>query len=335
MKLQCHLVNENRDFRLCIFDFLDCSILLHRARPVGQTAHMRIATAAYPLDVLPDWAAYEDKLTAWVDEAASHGAQLLVFPEYGAMELATLAGLDVAGDLEASLHAVAERLPEADALHAHLAAQHAVHILAASGPATQDLPQGVTRPVNRARLFAPGGAVGVQDKQIMTRFEAEVWNVVPGGGLQVFDTALGKIGILICYDAEFPLLGHALAACDVICVPSVTETLAGYWRVRIGAMARALGNQCITAMASCVGNADWSEALGTSYGTGGIFAPPDTGFPEPGILALGQMNVPGWTFAEVNLDLIKTLRSDGTVINQADWPHQSGRDGPAPLIPLR
>ena len=46
-------------------------------------------------------------------QAAGQGAELLVFPEYGAMELATLAGLEVAGDLEASLFAVSDRLPEA------------------------------------------------------------------------------------------------------------------------------------------------------------------------------------------------------------------------------
>lgn len=74
------------------------------------------------------------------------------FPEYGAMELATLAGLDVAGDLEASLHAVAQRLKQADAIHAVLARDHGVHFLAASGPA-----YGKTRPVNRACLITPTG----------------------------------------------------------------------------------------------------------------------------------------------------------------------------------
>ncbi|MEX0309441.1 MAG: nitrilase-related carbon-nitrogen hydrolase, partial [Tateyamaria sp.] len=164
---------------------------------------MKIATAAYPLDVLPDWAAYEDKLTSWVTEAADAGADLLVFPEYGAMELATLAGLDVAGNLEASLHAVAERMPDADALHRHLASQFNVHILGASGPATAGLPAGAVRPVYRARLFSPSGRSGVQDNQIMTRVEAEVWNVVPGGPLQMFESILGRIGVLICYDCEF------------------------------------------------------------------------------------------------------------------------------------
>ena len=130
-----------------------------------------------------------------------------------------------------------------------------MHICAASAPVFDDSLG--PRPVNRARLFTPLGGCGVQDKQIMTRFEREDWDVVPGGGLQVFDTALGKIGILICYDSEFPLLARACRDAELMLVPSCTEALAGYWRVRIGAMARALENQCVTAMASLVGDAAW------------------------------------------------------------------------------
>lgn len=291
---------------------------------------MKIASAAYPLDVLTSWAQFEDKIEAWVADAAGAGADLLVFPEYGAMELATLDGLQVAGDLEASLFSVSDRLPDADALHVKLAASYGVHIIAASGPAATE-----TRPVNRARLITPTGQIGVQDKQIMTRFEGEVWDVVPGNNLQVFDTALGKIGILICYDSEFPLLGRALTECDVIAVPSVTETLAGYWRVRIGSMARALENQCVTAMSSVVGNAEWSEALGTSFGAGGIYGPPDNGFPPTGVLAAGALNDPVWTYADVDLDQIANVRADGIVLNRRHWTGQDGRDHPATNISLR
>lgn len=117
---------------------------------------MKVATAAYPLDFLTSWAQYEDKIAAWVCEAAEAGASLAVFPEYAAMELATLAGTDVAGDLEASLYAVSDRLAEADAVHARLAAEHGIYILAGSGPAATD-----ARPVNRACLIAPSGAIGV------------------------------------------------------------------------------------------------------------------------------------------------------------------------------
>ncbi|HBB83413.1 MAG TPA: amidohydrolase [Sulfitobacter sp.] len=291
---------------------------------------MKIATAAYPLDVLSSWAQYEDKLAHWVADAAVQGADLLVFPEYAAMELATLDGAEVAGDLERSLFSVSDKLEEADRLHLQLAAEHNVHIVAGSGPATTD-----SRPVNRARLITPSGQVGVQDKQIMTRFEREDWGVIGGNALQVFDTAIGKIGILICYDSEFPLLGRALADCDVICVPSVTETLAGYWRVRIGSMARALENQCITAMSSVVGAADWSDALGQSFGAGGIFCPPDRGFPPTGILAVREVNAPGWTVAEADLAQVAEVRADGIVLNRRDWQDQFGRDGTAINVTLR
>lgn len=49
---------------------------------------IKIAAAQYPLDELNDLKAYEAKITRWVDEAVGAGAGLLVFPEYGAMELA-------------------------------------------------------------------------------------------------------------------------------------------------------------------------------------------------------------------------------------------------------
>ena len=285
---------------------------------------MKVAAAAYPMDFLDSWQAYEEKLTRWVKEAADAGADLLVFPEYGAMELATLAGRDVALDLEASLRAVSDRVPEADALHAQLAQAFGVHILAASAPVFD--PDLGDRPVNRARFFAPNGDMGHQDKQIMTRFEREEWGVVAGGPLQMFDTGLGRIGILICYDSEFPLLGRAMAEADLILVPSCTEALTGYSRVRIGSMARALENQCVTIMSSTVGACDWSEAVDMNTGMGGVFGPPDTGFPATGVIAEGTLNQPGWTYAEVDLDRIAHVRADGVVLNRRHWTDQTGRD---------
>jgi predicted amidohydrolase len=285
---------------------------------------MKVAAAAYPMDFLSSWDGYEEKLTRWVSDAAGAGADLLVFPEYGAMELATLAGRDVALDLEASLRAVSDRIPKADALHAKLAQEFGVHILAASAPVFD--PELGARPVNRARFFAPDGSMAHQDKQIMTRFEREEWGVVAGGPLQLFDTALGKIGILICYDSEFPLLGRAVAEADLILVPSCTEALTGYSRVRIGSMARALENQCVTVMSSTVGACDWSEAVDENTGMGGIFGPPDTGFPPTGVIAEGVLNQPGWTYADVDLGQIAHVRADGVVLNRRHWDDQMGRD---------
>jgi len=279
---------------------------------------MKIATAAYPLDWLDSWAQYEDKLAAWVGEAAGNGADLLVFPEYGAMELSTLEGSEVAGDLQASIRAVSDRMEAAAELHQKLAAEYGVHILGASAP----VEAGYDLPVNRAEFFSPTGQRGHQDKQIMTMFERDPWRIGSGGPLKIFDTALGKIGILICYDSEFPLLGRVLAEVDIILVPSCTEALAGYWRVRIGAMARALENQCVSVMSSTVGPAAWSEAVDMNTGMGGIFGPPDLGFPQTGVLAEGELNAPGWTYATVELDSIAQVRRAGAVRNRSHWQEQ-------------
>ena len=285
-----------------------------------MTHLVRIAAAAYPFEWFDDFDAYRAKITEWVAEAAD--CDLLVFPEYGAMELASLGGRAVASDLEASLHEVARHEPARDALHAELAARHGVHILAASGPHFEG-----QRPVNRAVLYGPEGRIGHQDKQVMTRFEREDWNVIGAPGLRVFDTAVGRIGVLICYDAEFPLLGRVLAEAGVqiILVPSCTDTVAGYNRVRIGAMARALESQCVVVQSPTVGNVDWSPAIDENRGAAGVYAPADGFWPESGVIAEGGMDAPGWVKAEVDLDLVAESRRNGRVLPFLHWGESVGQ----------
>ncbi|MEI2807137.1 carbon-nitrogen hydrolase family protein [Albidovulum sp.] len=284
---------------------------------------MKVAAAAYPLDWFESWADYETKIAHWVAEAAAQGAGLLVFPEYGAMELASLGGREVAGDLEGALREVDRHMPAAEAMHARLAAHHGVHILAASGP-VYDVAHAGDRPVNRASLFGPDGPIGHQDKVMMTRFEREDWNVVAGQGLKVFDTALGRIGILICYDSEFPLLARAMAeaGAEILLVPSATEALAGFTRVRVGAMARALEGQMVAVHAPVVGHAPWCAGMEENAGRAAVYGPPDRGFPPTGILAEGAMDAPGWVFADVDRAAVAEARADGGVLPFRHWPEQ-------------
>lgn len=284
---------------------------------------MRLAAAAYPLDFLSNWTEYRAKLSDWVAKAALGGADLLVFPEYGAMELASLGGAAIAADLEAALNEVMRHQGAMIELHCELSHKHGVHILGASGPALGDGP----RPFNRAVLYGPNGVIGHQDKQIMTRFEREEWDIAPGQGLRVFDTALGKLGILICYDSEFPLLARALveAGAEILLVPSATEALAGYTRVKVGAMARALENQCVAVHAPTVGPAEWCPAVDLNTGAAAIYGPPDLGFPETGILAQTPLNTAGWAMADITLQAIAQVRRNGAVLNHAHWSEQEAR----------
>ena len=293
---------------------------------------MRLATSTYELSWVTTWPAYEAKITDWVSDAVSKGADLLLFPEYGAMELAALEGEAAAGSAEASTDAIGKWLPQMEALFARLAQTHGVHIVSPSAPVRVD-----QRVVNRAGLFTPDGKIGWQDKQIMTRFERDPWKIASGGPLNLFDTALGKIGILICYDSEFPLLGKALAdaGAELILAPSCTEALEGYWRVRIGSMARALELQCVTAMASLTGGDERLYAVEEATGAGGIFGPPDKGFPSTGVIALGEHDVPGWTIADIDLQAVADVRADGGVLNLSHWEEQLPRVRQVAQVALR
>ena len=283
---------------------------------------MKIAAAAYPFTYLNSFADYVAKITDWVADAVGQGAELLVFPEYAAMELASLGGPAVAADIEAALHEVARHGPAVNALHCQLATKHGIYILGASAPFFAG-----NRPVNRATFYGPSGIIGHQDKQIMTRFERETWDVVAGAGLPVFDTAIGKIGIVICYDSEFPLLARAMveAGAEILLAPSCTDSFAGFTRVRVGSMARALENQCIVVHAPTVGDCTFCPAVDENIGSAAIYGPPDRGFPENGIFAETPLNAPGWAVAEVSLAAIHDVRRDGGVLNHQHWAEQSAR----------
>ncbi|MFN4155360.1 MAG: carbon-nitrogen hydrolase family protein [Paracoccaceae bacterium] len=286
-----------------------------------------LAAAACDLTWFDHFDDHAAKLGRWVAEAAGQGAKLLVFPEYGSMELSSLGGRAVAADLEAGLHEVARHGAATDALHLELARRHDCLILGASRPFFTG-----ARPVNRATLYGPDSIIGHQDKQIMTRFEREEWDVVAGQGLAPFDTDLGKIGVIICYDSEFPLLGRHLVnqGAEILLAPSCTESLAGFSRVRIGSMARALENQCVVAHAPTVGPCDFCPAVDANTGAASIYGPPDTGFPPSGILAETALNLPGWAVAEVDLEAIRHVRRDGRVLNHLHWAEQAACMGAAP-----
>lgn len=284
---------------------------------------VRVAAAQYPIEFLGEWGAYAGKIESWVAEAANHGAQLLLFPEYGSMELTSLLPAADRADLARQLALLQPRVEDVNGLHRLLARRHRVTLVGASIPVRGA--DGLFR--NRAHVFGPEGAVGFQDKLMMTRFEAERWGISPGSPLRVFDTAAGRIGIAICYDAEFPLIGQGLAAAgaDILLVPSCTDAEAGYRRVRIGAQARALENQCYVVQAPTVGDAPWSPAVDTNVGAAGFFAPPDHGLPPSGVIAEGPMSQPQWVYADLDLERLRAVRRDGQVLNRRDWPTQAKR----------
>ncbi|WP_333898073.1 carbon-nitrogen hydrolase family protein [Agrobacterium pusense] len=284
----------------------------------------RLAASQYAIELIETWEAYTAHLSAVVREAKSEGAELLLLPEYSAMTLTGQLPPDIRSDLHRSIEEIQPMIPSWVELCEELARQHQILFQPGSAPVKD--PDGKFR--NRAWLFGPDGLIGYQDKQIMTRFEREQWNIHAGvEGLKAFETPIGRLGILICYDNEFPMLGRRLAelGVELVLAPSCTDTLAGAYRVRIGAQARALENQYAVLSSPTAGEAPWSPAVDENRGRAALYVPSDYGMPASGIVAESESDAvtqSSLLIADIDLATVARLRTEGQVATRRDWPEQ-------------
>lgn len=287
-----------------------------------------IAAATYPPEVLADLAVWRAKLERWLGEARDQGAELVVFPEYAAMELAAMAGPDAAAQVASALAAASERMAASGTIHQELARRYGLHIVAGSGP----LMGADGRYRNVARIFAPNGKSDAQEKLILTPWE-RAWGLAAGKRPRVFDTTLGRIGIAVCYDSEFPLNVRAQteAGADLIAIPACTDSISGYSRVRTAALARALENQCATVLSSLSGPAPWCPAIDENVGAAGAYGPADRGVSDTGVLREGKIGDTGWVVTKIDLEAVRTTRLDGGVRTFSHWTEQSGASAQAPF----
>ena len=154
----------------------------------------------------------------------------------------------------------------------------------------------------------------------VTPDEVKVWGLTGGNRIKTFDTDCGKIGILICYDVEFPELPRLLAqeGMNMLFVPFLTDTQNGYSRVRHCAQARAIENECYVAIAGSVGNLPKVHNMDIQYAQSMVFTPCDFAFPSNGVKAEATPNTEMILVADVDLDLLKELHEHGSVHNLQD-----------------
>ncbi|HRJ15647.1 MAG TPA: carbon-nitrogen hydrolase family protein, partial [Saprospiraceae bacterium] len=154
----------------------------------------------------------------------------------------------------------------------------------------------------------------------ITPSEVNAWGMVGGNKLRAFDTDSGRIGILICYDVEFPELARIYAeqGVQILFVPFLTDTQNGYNRVRLCSMARAVENECYVAIAGCVGNLPKVDNMDINFAQSAIFTPSDFQFPTNAITAEATPNAEMTIIADVNLELLLELHEVGSVQNLKD-----------------
>jgi predicted amidohydrolase len=277
---------------------------------------LRLGLTQYPITGPRDVRLFWDKIDTILADAAAAGTELLVLPEYASMEVA--ACYPGAGNAARELAAVADAAPALLAGFRDAANRHGIWLL----PGTLPWRTASGTIVNRAPLIAPDGRIAGQEKTVMTRFEAEHWGVCPGAAPRVFETDWGRIGITICYDVEFPPLARAQAQAGVwlILVPTCTDTMHGFNRVRLSARARALENQCFVAMSPTIGTAPHLASVDENHGYAAVFGPVDGAFPEDGVIERGMLDEAGLLYVDLDPASLEPVRQHGAVRNFSDWP---------------
>ncbi|MCA9240588.1 MAG: carbon-nitrogen hydrolase family protein, partial [Planctomycetales bacterium] len=196
-----------------------------------------------------------------------------------------------------------------------MASKHGVYMIGGSHPV---LESGELR--NRAHLFTPSGNIYTQDKLHITSVERSFYGMQPGDELRVFDTPFGRIGILVCYDVEFPELTRLLVknGVEILFVPFATYERKGYHRVRYCAQARAIENVIYVVLAGCVGNLPQVRSFLINYGQAVVCTPCDFSFPKDGVLAEAEPNFETVVVAELDLNDLAVQRDIGSVLPLQD-----------------
>lgn len=177
-----------------------------------------------------------------------------------------------------------------------------------------------TGPANVAHLFFPDGTYKTQAKLHLTPWEKTAPGLDGSDGLAVYDTELGRLAIVVCYDVEFPEAVRAVcdAGAEVLIVPSQTDDRRGYWRVRLCCQARTVENQIFVIHSSAVGGLPKVAGHEQSYGRAAIFTPCDLPFPQDGVIAEGEWNQDLCVIGDIDLALLREIHAGGSVTPRLD-----------------
>ncbi|MBC7557226.1 MAG: bifunctional GNAT family N-acetyltransferase/carbon-nitrogen hydrolase family protein [Chryseobacterium sp.] len=168
---------------------------------------------------------------------------------------------------------------------------------------------------NMSYLMHRDGKIDEYKKIHITPNERRYYGMKGGNEIKAFDTDCGKIGLIICYDVEFPELSRLLAdqGMKILFVPYLTDTQNAYTRVRNCAAARAIENECYVAIAGCVGNLPGVNNMDIQFGQAAVLTPSDFSFPTNGVKGEATPNTEMTLIVDVDLNHLKDLHYNGAV----------------------
>jgi predicted amidohydrolase/GNAT superfamily N-acetyltransferase len=253
-----------------------------------------------------------EQVEFFVDAVSGYNADFALFPElFNAPLMSEYNHLNTSD----AIRKLADHTEEIRQRFQELAISYNVNIITGSMPLMDG-----NKLLNVGFLCRRDGSYERYEKVHITPNELSAWGMTGGDQIRVFDTDCGRIGIVICYDVEFPELSRLLAdqGMNILFVPFLTDTQNGYMRVRSCAAARAIENECYVAIAGCVGNLPKVQNMDIQYAQSAVFTPSDFSFPTNAVKSEATPNTEMTLLADVDLDLLKELHEMGSVRTMKD-----------------
>lgn len=292
---------------------LEWNNIYHTVKPVKS--RVRLGLVQWMMRPIANLDGLFEQMAYFIDAVSDYQSDFVLFPEL----------------FNAPLMADYNHLPESDAIRKlaestepirdkckEFAISYNVNIITGSMPLLRD-----GKLFNVGYLCRRDGTVETYEKIHITPSEVGYWGMVGGTEIRAFDTDCGKIGILICYDVEFPELPRLLAdqGMKILFVPYQTDTQNGFTRVQRCAMARAIENECYVAITGSAGNLPNVNNMDLQYSQAGVFTPSDFSFPTNGVKAEATPNTEATLIVDVDLDLLRELHEHGSVRILKDRRH--------------
>lgn len=273
---------------------------------------VRLGLIQWQMRSLSNLEALFEQAEFFIDTVSGYGCDFALFPELFTAPL--MADYNHLSEAEA-IKELAKHTEAVKLKFQEFAISYNINIITGSMPLIED-----SHVYNIGFLCKRDGTNEMYRKIHITPNEIFYWGITGGDTIQTFDTDCGKIGIVICYDVEFPELARLMAdeGMNILFVPFLTDTQNGYTRVKHCAQARAIENECYVAITGCVGNLPKVNNMDIQYAQAAVFTPSDFAFPSNGIKAEATPNTEMTLIVDVDINLLKELHQNGSVRTMKD-----------------
>ena len=282
------------------------------AKPIFAQKIIRVGLIQWQMRLYRNLDDVMEQVEYFIDTVSRYQSDFILFPEFfNAPLMSEYNHLTESGairELAKYTKPIVQKISE-------FAVSYNINIISGSMPEIKD-----ERLFNAGYLCRRDGTTERYEKIHVTPDEKRVWGLQGGDSFKTFDTDCGKIGVLICYDVEFPELSRIMAqdGMDILFVPFLTDTQNAYSRVRNCAQSRAIENECYVAIAGSVGNLPKVQNMDIQYAQSMVFTPCDFAFPADGIKAEATPNTEMILVVDLDIDLLRELNEFGSVTNIRD-----------------